>query len=520
MHMPYVCGPRSLHSRSLRSQISSLLTILPTLLAIPAFTMPTIHTAVLDSTSTLFYAQHPVVTGSTTSGKPIRKQVTFHLLLRHHAVTPTVTHTDTSGSDATNSGSETVYIHTITDDGTSIGAPPGYIDAVTSSMMADDIIDAATPTIPIPPITGQYVITPQPHGTSRLTLTLETTHTPPPTPHVRGSYGSPGSQKLSLVTRLSTRSVNRSVGWGSRTPPHSPLLHTPKGLHGRLSAGTSPPPAAIPNHPLSTTKSFLTHLSTSLPTLQKTYARNAQVDAALHAATIALMPHAPPLTPLETSMIAEVLNLDSQTDAVHWTRIPNTIPSPIQYFQKSAGTIDGDAATAATAHIGKAVALIDAGVAQVFSWLWCFESHERVQAYYDKVGDELRFEELVKDCRSKVITMVSKIGYGFDYRLFSGWLTWVVEPDTGCIILAFEPVAGLGNDPVVARTEAKVRPPFYASFQRETRANSDATWEQRCPVCKPPPRVGGVEVGGMRRLFVSACVCPPLCSQICVAREF
>jgi len=94
----------------------------------------------------------------------------------------------------------------------------------------------------------------------------------------------------------------------------------------------------------------------------------------MYQAFVDSIPNTPPIQPHESDLVDASQKYDDQ--AV-WKRIPNTIASPVAYYQK----IDSDSSA-----WGKAVATIDAAHTHVFSYLWNQHSYERTHRNVEREG--------------------------------------------------------------------------------------------------------------------------------------
>jgi len=115
-----------------------------------------------------------------------------------------------------------------------------------------------------------------------------------------------------------------------------------------------------------------------------------------------------------------------------WKRIPNTIASPTDYFQK----IENDSGA-----WGKAVATIDASHTHVFSYLWNQHSYEHKSRHVKTEGpDALNKIVFVPDSHSMLMVSVVNFGLALCKRVFLAWFVWRQEPDKSFTI-AFAPMS-------------------------------------------------------------------------------
>ena len=122
--------------------------------------------------------------------------------------------------------------------------------------------------------------------------------------------------------------------------------------------------------------------------------------------------------------------MGARTDG--WKRIPNTIASPVAYFQK----IDDDSSA-----WDKAVTTVDASHTHVFSYLWNQHSYERTKRNVGREGpDALRKVVFVPDSHSVLTVFVMNLGLALSKRVFSTWLVWRQDPD-GSFTIAFAPMS-------------------------------------------------------------------------------
>ena len=104
------------------------------------------------------------------------------------------------------------------------------------------------------------------------------------------------------------------------------------------------------------------------------------------------MKDCPALTATETEALDRpVLDAD-------WRRIKGTIAERVEYFHRLGG---GSGASTGAAW-GKATTVIDASAADVFSYVWNYNSYERLRAHDVKQKGRLR-EEIVLENHSKIM---------------------------------------------------------------------------------------------------------------------
>jgi len=189
--------------------------------------------------------------------------------------------------------------------------------------------------------------------------------------------------------------------------------------------------------PSATTAKILDHLLNLIPTLHTKYARYGEVDAAMYAHFSSTIPNSPPIQPHESTLIDTSLTYDDQAQQLErqavfhrknmggfiegWKRIPNTVASPVAYFQK----FDSDSST-----WGKAVGTVDASHTHVFSYIWNQHSYEHVNSNVEKEGpDALNKVVFQPDSHSMLNAFVVNFGLAISPRVFSTWLVWRQEPD-------------------------------------------------------------------------------------------
>jgi len=154
------------------------------------------------------------------------------------------------------------------------------------------------------------------------------------------------------------------------------------------------------------------------------------------------IPNYPPIQPHESALIDTSLVYDDQYRdanvialAQTWQRVPNTIASPVAYFQKIG--FDNSSAW------GKAVATVDASHTHIFSYLWNQHSYDHMNRDADKEGtDALNKVVFPPDSHSMLRAFVVNFGLALSKRVFSTWLVWRQEPDTSFTI-AFAPTSDL-----------------------------------------------------------------------------
>ena len=162
------------------------------------------------------------------------------------------------------------------------------------------------------------------------------------------------------------------------------------------------------------------------------------------------IPSSPPIHPHESTLIDTSLTFDDQhcdaktllalagearlaraKAALAWQRIPNTIASPVVYYQK----IDDDSSA-----WGKAVATVDASHTRVFSCIWNQHTYEHMNRHADKEGPgALNKVVFPPDSHSMLRALVLNFGLAVSARVFSTWLVWRQEPDKSFTV-AFAPM--------------------------------------------------------------------------------
>ena len=167
------------------------------------------------------------------------------------------------------------------------------------------------------------------------------------------------------------------------------------------------------------------------------------------------IPNSPPIQPHESDLIDTSLAFDDQNfdsrpgfglgiltaweeleiermgTRIGWKRIPNTIASPVAYFQK----IDDDSSAWA-----KAVATVDASHTRVFSYLWNQHSREHMNRHVEREGpDALHKVVLSPDSHSMLRVNIVSLGLAVSARVFSTLLVWRQEPDKSFTV-AFAPL--------------------------------------------------------------------------------
>jgi len=156
------------------------------------------------------------------------------------------------------------------------------------------------------------------------------------------------------------------------------------------------------------------------------------------------IPNSPPIQPHESALIDTSLQYDDRYRdanvialAQSWQRVPNTIASPVAYFQKIGF---GDMSDGDSSAWGKAVATVDASHTHVFSYLWNMHSCEHMDSHEEKAGpDALNKVVFPPDSHSMLRAFVVNFGMAVSARVFSTWLVWRQEPDNSFII-AFAPM--------------------------------------------------------------------------------
>ena len=162
------------------------------------------------------------------------------------------------------------------------------------------------------------------------------------------------------------------------------------------------------------------------------------------------IPNSPPIQPHESALIDTSLVYDDQAQQLEcqvlpaqrgmagftggWKRIPNTIASPVAYFQK----IDSDSSA-----WGKAVAIVDASHTHVFSYLWNLGSFEHMNRHAEREGQgALNKVVFPPESHSMLRANIVNFGLAVSARLFSTWFVWRQEPDKSFTV-AFAPTSDL-----------------------------------------------------------------------------
>ena len=162
------------------------------------------------------------------------------------------------------------------------------------------------------------------------------------------------------------------------------------------------------------------------------------------------IPNSPPIQPHESALVDKSLTFDDQNVdyedpkirrvqmaaiellGTGWKRVPNTIASPVAYFQK----IDDDSSA-----WGKTVATVDASLTRVFSYIWNQHSYEHMNRHVKKEGtDALNKVVFPPDSHSMLRAFIVNFGLAISARVFSTWLVWRQEPDKSFTI-AFTPMS-------------------------------------------------------------------------------
>jgi len=156
------------------------------------------------------------------------------------------------------------------------------------------------------------------------------------------------------------------------------------------------------------------------------------------------IPNSPPIQPHESALLDASLQYDDQyrdanviARARAWQRVPNTIASPVAYFQKIGfdDISDGDSSA-----WGKAVATVDASHTRVFSYIWNQHTYEHMNRHADKEGPgALNKVVFPPDSHSMLRAFVLNFGLAVSVRVFSTWLVWRQESDKSFTV-AFAPM--------------------------------------------------------------------------------
>ena len=159
------------------------------------------------------------------------------------------------------------------------------------------------------------------------------------------------------------------------------------------------------------------------------------------------IPNSPPIQRHESTLIDTSLKFDDQhrdADIIYlarrWQRVPNTVTSPVAYYQK----IDNDPEIEDSSSTwGKAVATVDASHTHVFSYIWNQHSYEHTKHHVEREGhDALNKVVYPLDSRSMLKANVVNFGLGVSARVLSTWFVWRQEPDKS-FTMAFAPMSDL-----------------------------------------------------------------------------
>jgi len=162
------------------------------------------------------------------------------------------------------------------------------------------------------------------------------------------------------------------------------------------------------------------------------------------------IPDSPSIQPHESALVEISLTYDDQAQQLEclvlpaqrgvagftrgWKRFPNTIASPVAYFQK----IDNDSSA-----WGKAVAIVDASHTHVFSYLWNLHSFEHMNRHAEREGQgALNKVVFPPESHSMLRANIVNFGLAVSARLFSTWFVWRQEPDKSFTV-AFAPTSDL-----------------------------------------------------------------------------
>jgi len=143
------------------------------------------------------------------------------------------------------------------------------------------------------------------------------------------------------------------------------------------------------------------------------------------------IPNSPPIQPHEFNHVDISLSNDDESVSEQWSRVSNSIASPVAYFQK----IGSDSSA-----FGKAVATVDASHTRVFSYLWNQHSYGHMNRNADKEGtNTLNKFVFPPNSHSMLRVNIVNFGMGVSARVFSTWFVWRQEPDKS-FTLAFAPL--------------------------------------------------------------------------------
>jgi len=155
------------------------------------------------------------------------------------------------------------------------------------------------------------------------------------------------------------------------------------------------------------------------------------------------IPNYPPIQPHESALVDTSLVYDDQYRDANvialaraWQRVPNTIASPVAYFQKIEFDDDSSA-------WGKAVATVDASHTHVFSYLWNLHSFEHMNRHAEREGQgALNKVVFPPESHSMLRATIVNFGLAVSSRLFSTWFVWRQERDKSFTV-AFAPTSHL-----------------------------------------------------------------------------
>ena len=255
------------------------------------------------------------------------------------------------------------------------------------------------------------------------------------------------------------------------------------------------------------------------------------------------VPNSPPIQSHESALIDTSLMYDDQAQQLErqavsaqrnmaifveeWKRIPNTIASPVAYFQKFGGDLSA---------WGKAVAIVDASHTSVFSYLWNVHSYEHMNSYADKEGtDALNKVVFAPDSHSMINAFVVNFGLAVSARVFSTWNVWRQEPDES-FILAFAPMSdykqfncvtveietALNDDAAAAEAIRGTVKGFWRIKPLTSEGKQAAGRMAKRARARTACETDQLKTVGFKRPNQTTTPCPlsvpqPLCSHMCVA---
>jgi len=137
----------------------------------------------------------------------------------------------------------------------------------------------------------------------------------------------------------------------------------------------------------------------------------------------------------KTAKTAITASIRSFADVVdnkgNWQRIPNTVQSTVEYFQK----IESDSSAWA-----KGTTIVDASAAHAFATQWNLSSYARERQHFRRESKGALFQVTnVENSHSMLYANRFSMGLAISSRVFKTWFTWRRDED-GSFVIAYAPL--------------------------------------------------------------------------------